>query len=88
MFAFGVYDASAHDGQGACLYASTYGAGVGRWAYGTGTPGVRCGGVRHGASELNTLAWSTHAPEWAQGAARPAPAPGASPSTTNAESGG
>jgi len=70
MFAFGVYDATAHDGQGVCHYASTYGAGVGRWAYATGTVGVPCGGVRHGSSELNTLAWSTDAPAWARGGAR------------------
>ena len=65
MFAFGVYDTTANDGQGVCRYASTYGAGTGRWAYGTGTPGVRCGGVHDGASDLNTLAWSAAAPEWA-----------------------
>jgi len=84
MFAFGVYDSTAHDGQGVCHYASTYGAGVGRWAYATGTVGVRCGGVRHGSSELNTLAWSTDAPAWARGGAQPAPAPapGASPSSS------
>jgi len=84
MFAFGVYDTASNDGRGVCHYASTYGAGTGRWAYATGSPGVRCGGARDGASELNALVWSADPPEWAQGAARPspAPAPGASPSNS------
>ncbi len=65
MFAFGVYDTEAEGGRGVCRYASTYGAGVGRWAYATGAPGVQCGGARHGATGLNSLAWSTRAPAWA-----------------------
>ena len=62
LFAFGVYDTGATDGKGACRYASTYGVVVGTWAYGTGSPGVVCGGVHKGASELNQVVWSTDKP--------------------------